>query len=173
MVAKPLDLEPHQRRAARFAHLLHDAAKPVMRGKRIATVDARDRQTVELGGRANGSRVEGAAARGRRDRPAIVVNQEQHGQVLAHRLGHRLQKLTFLRRAIANRANDDRSLGPVADLGGHAHGLQGVVAHRSDDAENVEGAIGEVRRHLPAARMRGVGAKQAVEELPQGETAMD
>ena len=152
-------------RAIALEHVGAVAAKDVEAGERLD----------ELGDAAAGR----LHLDGHRDRVAVVLDHEEHGQFADARGRQRLPELALAGRAVADRDVDDLvvlelrvAIGNVLDAlvehagFGAADGLQALRAGRARLRDDVELLVAPVRRHLPAAAVRIVlGADAAQEHL--------
>ena len=165
VVREALEIENEQARATGLAGVADGCLEGGARGGKIDAVDAGDVQAHELFGRPTGQVEEGLAGGLDRDRPAVVLDDKDHGRIGADGLSHRLHVLALLGGAIADAAEDNRRAGQVADGLGVADGVQRVVADGADDRGDVEVALREMRAHLAAGGVRRTGGEEATEEF--------
>ena len=87
-----------------------------------------------------------------RDAVAVVLNDEDDGQLLARGAVDGLEEVAFGGRGLADRAEDDRVLSVGLDRAAEAGGVLRVVRDAGRDVLDADLGLGEVVGHVAAAR---------------------
>jgi hypothetical protein len=173
VVAESLKIEHQKRRLATLPRRCDRSLERVARGGEVGAVDAGDRQAEKLFRGAGWEVKWRLTGRLGRDRPTIVLDDEDHRRFRAHSLCDCLEKLALLCRAIADAAQHHGRIRVILHRLRRTYCLQRIVADRPNHRHHVDIARGKMRAHLPAGGMRRAGRERAAEELDDRHAARE